>query len=170
MYAIRRRSGGAASKEETNDLTDVLSTQAKSTKSGFKKLVRNVSSWNLSGKKSEAELDKHIVNSPESGGAASTTLLSSEQLADEYRSLLGEHPLQQETSPDLPYGYARQPPYSETATTWSGLVTRAMGMAGADGRGRESRRRRWTRMEMGEGRGGEAEKIGIKKPLGVHYL
>jgi hypothetical protein len=148
--------------EETRDLTDVLNTKDKSAKSGgIKKLVRKVSRWKLSRKNNEMELDKHIiVNSPETGGgaAAMALLSSSEQLADEYRSLLGEHPQLEETGAERPFSSAIPSRYLETtATTWSGLVAKAIGTAEGDDAWRRAWRRRWwTRMELGEGRrGGE---------------
>jgi hypothetical protein len=63
--------------------------------------------------------------------------LSSEQQAEEYRSLLDEHPSLQETNSEPPHCPAMKSPDIETSTTWSGLMMRAIG---SETWGRESGR------------------------------
>jgi hypothetical protein len=138
-YLDRRLSQGPSPKE-TSDLTVVLNTQGKRTVGSIKKLVRSVSKKTiLSRKNSKAKRVKQVGHSP---GKTDTVMvpLSSEQQAEEYRSLLDEHPSLQETNSEPPHCPAMKSPDIETSTTWSGLMMRAMGTAGSETWGRESGR------------------------------
>lgn len=149
-YPDQRRSEGSSSKKETDDLTKVLSTQGKRTIGNIKKLVRSVTKKTLSRKNSKAELVKCQSGNTSERGECASAPISSEQLAEEYQSLLGEHPSLQDTDSEYCPSPVIRSPDIETSTTWSGLMGRAMGQV---------REERWSR-----GLGGERIKYLLPRP------
>lgn len=129
-YPDRRRGEGSSTKEAAGHLISMLNSQGKRTMGSIKELLRSVSKRTLSRKNSKVERVKQVAHSPESADAV-TIPWSSEQLAEEYRSLLGEHPSLQETDSEPPPSPATSRDI-ETCTTWSGLMARATGTAGSD--------------------------------------
>jgi hypothetical protein len=145
-------SAGLPLKRETSDIKDAPSAQGKKRMGSFKRLVLSVSksTLNLNRKSSEDKL-KHSVSRRNLSGTSSDgkpvvrppmsylqtieiaspgVQMTSEQLADEYKSLLDIHPALQETDSRLPHNLSIPTLDIETATTWSGLITRAMGGEG----------------------------------------
>ena len=145
-------STGSPLKTEASDIKDALSAQGKKTMGSFKRLVLSVSksTLNLNRKSSEDKL-KHSISRRNLSGTSSDSKpvmrppmsylqtveiaspavrMTSEQLADEYKSLLDIHPALQETDSRPPHSLSMPTRDIETATTWSGLITKAMGGEG----------------------------------------
>jgi hypothetical protein len=169
----------------------------------FKRLVRRtVSLWALNPRKSSTvdlnPLPVHPItrvpsrrasagerSDSDSGTAAeeddeeevmTTSLSNSENLADEYRSLLAEHPLlygegRQDGEDVLLHDAVRRNSDGEVGgAVWSGLLAKAADVWER----RRTKEGRWMKMVGGDVRrqnvGGMGMGIGMRKPFGVHYL
>lgn len=140
----------SSSKAETDDLMKALSAQGKRTMGNIKKLVKSVSKKTISNKSSEAaagvEIPSESEGAPERDEGKSKPM-TSEQWAQEYRNLIGKHPLEEDSEEEEPEyqsspvavqshsGYqpspvAAQSPDVETGTTWSGLMRAGEGVEG----------------------------------------
>lgn len=139
-------------RKETGDIKDALLTQGKKTMGSFKRLVRSVSQRALNGKSSEEKLTrsvgkktlfrtgsrgKLVKRQPESFPetvevASAAEVMTSEQLAEQYRSLLDVHPSLQDADPGSPPSPSLLSLDIETSTTWSRLISAALGTAGSE--------------------------------------
>ena len=152
IHTSEQRLGKYLPNEETGDIKNVLRTQGKKTIGSFKRLVRSVSQIGLNRKSSEEKLERNVSKkalfrtSSEKklvkrqpsrhletvDVAPPAVVMTSEQLAEQYRSLLDVHPSLQDTDSEPPLSPSLLSLDIETSTTWSRLISTALGTAGSE--------------------------------------
>jgi hypothetical protein len=119
---------GPSSTQGADDLVDLPSSRGTSRMSSIKRLMRAVSTKTQFRKSSYLEGTRRGPAVPVPVPMEQPVELSqSEQLAEEYRSLLDVHPLLRESSFEALCSRTTPWPDIETGTTWSGLMSGAMG-------------------------------------------
>jgi hypothetical protein len=118
------------SNEETDDLTDLPSSRRGKAMASIRRMVGSVRRHAaLRRKNSDLEYNGKQVEDPmdDDGYVGAAAPRSSEQLAEEYRSILDEHPNLQKTSFEDRRSPSKKTVDVETATTWSGVIASAIG-------------------------------------------
>jgi hypothetical protein len=123
----RKPSESYTSHEETDDLADLPSSRRGKAMVSIRRMVGSVRRHALRRKNSDLEYGKQIEDPMDDGYVGGPAPRSSEQLAEEYRSILDEHPNLQKTSFEDRRSPSKKMVDVETATTWSGVIASAIG-------------------------------------------